>query len=87
MRKFNVPAASLPTLAFVHESGATASQIPRGLWVIGANGRLDLTAGRDRYIVVDLADSFTSPMWQVSTAQDRRNREPFTPSCLRHILQ
>ena len=86
MREFNVPAASVPTLWFAHESGAAASLIPRGLWVIGANGRLDLTVGHDRYIVVDLADSFTSPMWQVCTAQDRRNREPFTPDWLNRIL-
>ncbi len=87
MRKFNVPPASVPTLSFVHESGATASLMPRGLWVIGANGRLDLTADRQRYIVLDLADSFTSPRWQVSPAQDRWNREPFTPDWLHHVLQ
>ena len=87
MRKFKVPAASVPSLAFVHESGATASLVPRGLWLVGANGRLDLTANGQRYIVLDFADSFTCPKWHVCTAQDRRNREPFTPDWLYRILQ
>ena len=87
MRKFNVPSVSIPSLSFVHVSGATASLTPRELWVIGANGRLDLTADGQRYIVVDLADSFTSPTWQVCPAQDRWNRQPFTPDWLRDILK
>ncbi|MDE0000262.1 MAG: hypothetical protein OXQ89_21165 [Rhodospirillaceae bacterium] len=87
MRKFGVPAASVPTLAFAHKSGATASLVPHGLWVIGANGRLDLTANGQRYLVLDLADSFTCPEWRVCTAQDRKRREPFTPDWLNRVLQ
>ena len=87
MRKFKVPAASVPTLAFTHDSGATASLIPDGLWVIGANGRLDLTADGQRYLVLDFADSFTCPEWRVCTAQDRSQREPFTPEWLNRVLQ
>ena len=87
MRKFKVPAASVPSLAFAHESGATASLIPHGLWVIGANGRLDLTVNRQRYLVLDFADSFSSPDWRVCTMEDRRNRGPFTPDWLNRILQ
>ena len=87
MRKFNVRPASLPTLSFAHESGATASLVPRGLWVVGSNGRLDLAANGHRYLVLDLADSFTSPEWRVCPEQDRWNREPFTSDWLNHILQ
>ena len=87
MRKFDVPAASVPTLSFAHKSGAAASLIPRGLWVVGANGRLDLTASGQRYLVLDLADSFTCPEWHVCTAQDRWTREPFTPDWLNRMLQ
>ena len=87
MRKFNVPPASVPTLSFAHKSGVGASLIPRGLWVIGANGRVDLTTDGQRYLVLDLADSFTCPEWQVCPAHDRWNREPFTPDWLNRILQ
>ncbi len=87
MRKFNVPSASVPALSLAHESGAIASLMPRGLWVIGANGRLDLTADGQRFLVLDLADAFACPIWQVCPAQDRWNREPFTPDWLRRILQ
>ena len=87
MRKFNVPPATLPALLFAHETGATASLEPRELWVIGANGRLYLTAGGQRYIVHDTADSFAPPAWEVCPAHDRWNREPFTPDWLRRILR
>lgn len=89
MRRFSVAAASVPSLTFAHESGATATLTPHGLWVVGANGRLDLAlaANRKRYLVLDLADSFTCPDWQVCSAQDRWNREPFTPDWLNRILQ
>ena len=87
MRKFNVPAASVPSLALAHESGAAATLTPRGLWVVGANGRLDLTANGKRYLVLDSADSFTCPEWHVCAAQDRRHKEPFTPDWLNRVLQ
>lgn len=87
MRKFNVPPASVPALSLAHASGATASLTPRGLWVIGANGWLNLTADEQRYLVLDLADSFACPEWQVCPAQDRGKREPFTPDWLHRILQ
>ncbi len=86
MRKFSVPAATVPALAFVHQSGARAALIPRGLWVVGANGRLDLTANGQRYLVLDLADSFTCPDWRVCSVQDRRTKEPFTPDWLNRVL-
>ena len=86
MRKFDVPAASVPSLALAHESGANATLVPRALWVVGANGRLDLTANGQRYLVLDLADSFTCPDWRVCTVQDRRNQQPFTPDWLNRVL-
>ena len=87
MRRFNVPPATLPALLFAHEAGATASLEPQDLWVIGANGRLDLITGGQRYIVMDTADSFAPPVWQVCPEHDRWNREPFTPDWLRRILR
>lgn len=87
MRRFGVAPASVPSLAFAHESGATARLVPHGLWVVGTNGRLDLAANGKHYLVLDLADSFTCPDWRVCSAQDRWNREPFTPDWLNRILQ
>ncbi len=87
MRKFKIPAASVPSLAFEHESGATVTLTPQVLWEIGDNGRLDLIANGQRYLVVDLAESFACPEWRVCTAQDRWSREPFTPDWLNRILR
>lgn len=87
MCKFNVPEASVPSLRMVHESGITASLIPDGLWIIGTNGRLYLYANGERYFVVDKAESFERPNWQICNMRDRANKEPFTPDWLNRILR
>ena len=87
MRKYDVPPKSMPTFPLRHQSGAVAELVPRSLWIIGANGRLDLTYEGRRYIVFDTSDSFAPPDWHVCPAQDRREREPFTPDWLRQVLQ
>lgn len=87
MRKFKVPPATLPTLSFAHGSSVDASLVPRTLWIIGANGRLDLTVRGERYFVLDLADAFMHPAWRVCPVQDRLKKKPFTPAWLNQALQ
>ena len=87
MRKFHVSPISVPSISFIHDSKVIATLTPRGLWVIGANGRLDLAVREKRFHVVDLADSFANPDWRVCPANDRLNRELFSPDWFVNILQ
>lgn len=46
MRKFNVPPASMPTFEVVQGSKKILRAQPKGLWIIGANGRVDLVTAK-----------------------------------------
>jgi len=78
MRKFHVPSRDLPILNISHD-GADAGRIePRGLWIIGANGRLDFFGRTDQYVIVDTAENFAPPLWHIARLADRNNLQPFT---------
>ena len=86
MRKFAVPARSIPTSRLVHLAGDTADLEPRGLWIIGANGRVDLTHGDERFLLLDVAGNFQPPAWQACSAQSRANHEPISRDWLHRVL-
>ena len=58
----------------------------RALWIIGANGRVDLKGDGGRYIIIDTADNLEEPHWEVSHSDRRRDREAVTREWLRRIL-
>jgi len=87
MQEFGVEATRLPTLE-LHEGDAPAVRlIPRALWIIGTNGRVDLKGDIGRYIIIDTADNFEKPHWEVSRADRRSDREPVTRGWLPRILR
>ena len=86
MRKFGVAGRELPSLLLRHSGGEEAEIEPRGLWIIGANGRLDLVRSSDHYIIVDQSDIFEDPAWTVASLADRLNRRPFDGDALRGLL-
>ncbi len=86
MRRFNVASRQIPTLLLVNGSGNSARLEPRGLWIIGANGRIDMKFGSRHYLIVDVAGSFETPDWQVSDAELRLDREALTESWLKRTL-
>jgi hypothetical protein len=86
MRKFHVPAQKLPVLQ-LYDHGTPSVRIePRGLWIIGANGRLDLLKGSDHYVVVDTAENFGSPDWHIAPLSDRRKSQKFDAQSLNAVL-
>jgi hypothetical protein len=86
MRKFGVPARELPALDLVHPGVLEAYIEPRGLWIIGMNGRLDLIRHPLHFIIIDSAKSFGRPKWQIASVFERRKLKPFGRVSLRSIL-
>lgn len=79
MQKFNLPARDIPVLELA--SGERSARLePRGLWIIGANGRLDLFAGTRHYMIVDTAENLQPPQWQIAPFSDRRLLTPLNSS-------
>ena len=87
MQKFGVEAKRLPTLELHSRGGQVVKLAPDALWVIGANGRVDLKGDIGRYIIIDTADNFEEPHWEVSPSDRRNEREPVTRDWLRWVLQ
>ena len=87
MQEFGVEATRLPTLE-LHDGDAPAVRlIPRALWIIGTSSRVDLKGYIGRYIIIDTADNFEKPHWEVSRSDRRSDREPVTRGWLPRILR
>lgn len=87
MRKFGMDAKPMPTLKLRDRAGNAARLEPRGLWIIGTNGRVDLKGGSQRYLIVDMAENFETPDWQAARAERWCDREGVTRGWLRRALQ
>jgi hypothetical protein len=64
---------------------AAAYLQPRALWIIGANGGLDLVLGRDlkpRWTFFDTAVPFSPPHWIIANAGDPFDRQDLTATGL-----
>lgn len=86
MREFSVPARSIPTLLLDSDAGRSAVLEPRGLWIIGANGRVDMKIGDRHYLLVDVAGNFEAPQWQAASLERRIDRVALTESWFARAL-
>ena len=86
MRRFGVPEQQLPVLVLVRDGQMRGKLEPRGLWIIGANGRVDLTLPDRHFLFVDRAESFDPPDWQVASILARREQKPFNRETLVDVL-
>jgi hypothetical protein len=86
MQRFAVPARQLPVLQLWYQDHPAARIEPRGLWIIGTNGRLDFFTRSGQYIIIDSADNFASPDWRIAPLSDRRTQKPLDQETLTSAL-
>jgi hypothetical protein len=86
MRKYDVPQAEQPTLKLTDSKGAFALFKPKGLWIIGANGRIDLYTTKGAYIIVDLSEPFGAANWTIFRADNKREGKPYIPALLAELV-
>lgn len=86
MQKFGIAPQSLPVLELFYQGTPSARIEPRGLWIIGANGRLDLIRGSQHYIIIDEAENFGTPDWQIAPLSNRRKLEKLNRQTLNAAL-
>ncbi len=85
MLKFRIEARLLPCLDL--QSGSEAVRLePRGLWIIGANGRVDLIGPLRHFVINDRADNFEPPQWRVARFSDRLHEQPWSEVVLAKML-
>lgn len=78
MRRYGVSPVDLSILNIYDGDQGRAKLVPRGLWIIGANGRIDLYVGESHYIVVDRSENFMPPDWRIASASERRSLRPLS---------
>jgi hypothetical protein len=85
MQKFDVPATKQPTLRLDRENGYALFK-PKGLWVIGANGRIDLYTSKGTFIIIDSAESGAAPRWTIFRASTKRDGDRFIPEMIANLV-
>ncbi|MBI2723344.1 MAG: hypothetical protein HYX39_14315 [Bacteroidetes bacterium] len=79
MRDFEVPAKKIPTVDILSDGKIKLSFKPKGLWIMGANGRVDvLSLNNGGLLLIDKAESFQPPQWYIvdNTRQQTRWTKP-----------
>ena len=77
MQKFAVPDRELLVLDIVRENQTAASFVPLGLWIIGANGRINVVTHAGTHILIDCARELGKPEWVLVNRENRRQFSPF----------
>ena len=85
MRRHALSPAEQPVLRLEGPHGAYALFKPKGLWVIGVNGRVDLYTPKGAFILVDQADAFRAPAWRLFRASEKRDGIPYIPELLSEL--
>lgn len=88
MSRYDIPAVQLPVLTILRHAQWFGKIVPRALWIIGANGRLDLFSDAGHHIIADRADNFETPKWMIAGSDNRGSQQAFSrASFLRAIGQ
>lgn len=88
MQKTGVPERELPTLELAHDGTIEVYIRPYGLWIIGANGRLDLIKkGQELFLLVDHALTFEAPRWSIAALKARSLSESCDEKRFRALLE
>ena len=87
MQNFAVTDRDVPILDVIEGDQVVASFVPRGLWMIGAWGRVDVITRSQTTILVATRDKEEEELrWELVSPEDRRKRVPFNKDSLIAIV-
>jgi hypothetical protein len=87
MKQYHVSPPALTKLVLKGPNGKIQI-VPYGLWVIGANGRLDVFVNDAASILVDASEPGAKlPDWQLFDAHNRRKGVPFDDALVTKLVQ
>jgi hypothetical protein len=86
MKRMGLAPRELPTLELLRSGVVEVTLRPYGLWIVGANGRLELVKGRDLYVISDRSETFEPPSWHLAAVTARRDSKPFDAAKLQALL-
>jgi hypothetical protein len=86
MQQYQIPKRSMPAFRVMKGDKQLALFRPVGLWVIGANGRVDVFTEKAAPILVDSAPKFEKPAWKLYMSKSPRDAIEFNQETLYSIL-
>ena len=86
MRQFRLPATSVPILTLLKGDQWLGKLVPQGLWIIGANGRVDLFSPNGQSIIVDRSENFDRSNWLIAPSNQRRQTKPLAADTFKAAL-
>ena len=87
MKKFNVSPAQMPTFEIRKGAQPIMRIQPKGLYIIGANGRVDLITSTASYILVDEAEPLSdNPDWRYYSPSNRQKSTQLDKSQFLRLL-
>jgi hypothetical protein len=87
MQKSDVEPERVPILDIYKNKTVIASFKPVGLWVVGANGRVDILTKSGAFILVDVADKGKKSDWKVYTPRNRRKGTDFDVTFIEELVK
>jgi hypothetical protein len=86
MREQEVDPRELPALNLFNRNFRVAF-VPSALWIVGADGRINIVTNDNLYILVDRRENDNLPSdWQITTIPERPVTETFTREIFLRIL-
>jgi len=86
MHKFEIDPDTVPAMAILFGKHR-ASFVPMGLWVIGSNGRVNITTNKNQYILIDLGgDDDKQSQWMIVNPSKRKQRISLDQNTLAKII-
>lgn len=86
MAQFNVHPVEIDTADIYKDEKIALTIKPKGLWMIGANGRIDMLSTHGSYMIVDTAEQFKAPKWKLYNG-DKRNGVDLTKQNFLQLLK
>lgn len=85
MQKYSVKPRELPTLSFL-KGKHLVGLVPSALWVIGADGRVNITTNLRQYILIDRRQDNGASDWQIVLGNRRTETVAFTKDIFLKLL-
>ncbi len=87
MKTFHVPMREINSADIISNDKIIATIKPFGLWILGANGRMDILTSKANFVLIDTAKQFESPMWKLFTKENRDNGSDFNKITFLQIIK
>lgn len=86
MKTFEVPMREIASADIFYKGKLAIAIKPFGLWIMGANGRIDLLTSKGIFVVVDSSEQFNPPKWQVFMKDNKSKGFELTKEIFYQIL-